>query len=281
MAADAPVWFITGSSTGFGRELAKLLLARGRRVVATARDPAQASDIVADYPETGMALKLDVTRPDEIDAAATAALEKFSRVDVLVNNAGYGYFAAVEEGDDNEIRAIFETNVFGLAATTRRFMPIFRAQGGGFVVNFSSIGGFVGGPGAGYYNATKFAVEGLSEALAKEAKSLGVKVLIVEPGPFRTDWAGRSLKTPKHSIEAYAEAIARRNLARVRNGAQAGDPVRGAQAIIDVVESADPPLRLFLGAYAVATARAKLDEVRRDIDANEAVSVAADFSKPA
>ena len=210
-AQSKPVWFITGCSTGFGRELAVILLKRGYRVVVTARDKAKVDDIVAGHDKNGLALALDVDKQDQIDAAVKATEARFGRIDVLVNNAGYGYLAAIEEGDDADVRAMFDTNFFGLAAMTRAVLPIMRAQKSGAVVNISSIGGFIGFPGSGYYAATKFAVEGLSEALSKEGAPHGIKVLIVEPGPFRTDWAGRSLKTPKKPVDAYTEtAIARR-----------------------------------------------------------------------
>jgi NAD(P)-dependent dehydrogenase (short-subunit alcohol dehydrogenase family) len=280
--AAKPVWFITGCSTGFGRELSKILLSRGYRVVVTARDAAKVRDMVAPYPETALALSLDVEKGDQIEAAASAAHKKFGRIDVLVNNAGYGYLSAIEEGDDADVRAMFEANVFGLAHMTRAVLPHMRAQGSGHIVNLSSMGGVAGFQGVGYYNATKFAVEGLSEALAKEVAPLGIKVLIVEPGPFRTDWAGRSLKTPKRPIEAYADtAIARRKATQSYSGTQAGDPVRGGEAIIKTVESANPPLRLVLGAIALGAIRTKLDEMRKEIDAHEAVALAADFPKTA
>ena len=212
LPSEKPVWFVTGCSTGFGRELAKILLARGYRVAVTARDKAKIADLVEGYGQTALALTLDVQKQREIEAAVEAARQTFGRIDVLVNNAGYGYFAAVEEGEDDDIRAEFETNFFGLAAMIRAVLPIMRAQKAGAIVNVSSVGGVIGNPGAGYYAATKFAVEGLSESLSKEVAPFGIKVLIVEPGPFRTDWGGRSLKTAKHPIEAYAEtAIARRN----------------------------------------------------------------------
>lgn len=240
-----PVWFITGCSTGFGRELSKILLSRDYRVAVTARDAARVQDLVQNYPDTGLALGLDVAKPEQNEAATEAAHRHFGRIDVLVNNAGYGYLAAIEEGDDADVRALFETNVFGLAHMTRAVLPFMRAHGAGHIVNISSIGGLVGNAGGGYYNAAKFAVEGLSEALSKEVAPLGIKVLIVEPGPFRTDWAGRSLKTPERSIEAYAAtAIARRRMAQAYSGSQPGDPVRGAEAIIRTVESPDAPLRL-------------------------------------
>jgi NAD(P)-dependent dehydrogenase (short-subunit alcohol dehydrogenase family) len=279
---EKPVWFITGCSTGFGRELAKILLARGYRVVPTARDPAKVADLVEGHTATALALGLDVEKQPQIEAAVEAARRKFGRIDVLVNNAGYGYLAAIEEGDDADIRAMFEANFFGLAALTRAVLPIMRAQKSGAIVNISSMGGFIGFPGSGYYAATKFAVEGLSESLSKEVSPFGVKVLIVEPGPFRTDWAGRSLKTPKHPIDAYAEtAIARRQQTQGYSGSQPGDPVRGVEAIIAAVEQPNPPLRLPLGNFAYDAMGAELEAVRKEYAAVEAVARGADFPKGA
>jgi NAD(P)-dependent dehydrogenase (short-subunit alcohol dehydrogenase family) len=275
-----PVWLITGCSTGFGRELSKILLEDGYRVVVTARDIEKVVDIVADHRETGLALALNVDRPEQIAAAVKATKDRFGRIDVLVNNAGYGYLAAVEEGEDSEIRALFETNVFGLAAMCRAVLPIMRAQKSGTIVNISSMGGVCGFQGIGYYNATKFAVEGLSEAMSRELAPLGITVLIVEPGPFRTDWAGRSLKTPKKAIEAYAEtAIARRNATQAHSGTQAGDPVRGAQAIIQAVEAENPPLRLVLGSVAQEVITARTDAFRAELLAGKEVALACDFPK--
>jgi NAD(P)-dependent dehydrogenase (short-subunit alcohol dehydrogenase family) len=275
-----PVWLITGCSTGFGRELSKILLESGHRVVVTARDAAKLADIVAGHPETGLALALNVDQPGQIEAAVKAATERFGRVDVLVNNAGYGYLAAVEEGEDSEIRAMFETNVFGLAAMCRAVLPVMRAQKSGTIVNISSMGGVCGFPGIGYYNATKFAVEGLSEALAKELAPLGLKVLIVEPGPFRTDWAGRSLKTPKNAIDAYAEtAVARRKATHAYSGTQAGDPVRGVRAIISAVEAENPPLRLVLGSVAQDVITARTEAFLAELRAGKEVALSCDFPR--
>jgi NAD(P)-dependent dehydrogenase (short-subunit alcohol dehydrogenase family) len=279
-AHSKPVWFITGCSTGFGRELSLLLLKRGYRVVATARDKAKIDDIVAGHEQNGLALRLDVDKQDQIEAAVKAAETRFGRIDVLVNNAGYGYLAAVEEGDDADIRAMFETNFFGLAAMTRAVLPLMRAQKSGAVVNISSMGGFIGNPGSAYYAATKFALEGLSEALSKEVAPFGIKVLIVEPGPFRTDWGGRSLKTPKRPIEAYAEtAIARRNQIQAYSGQQPGDPVRGAEAIIATVEQSDPPLRLPLGNFAYDVMGAEIEGLRKAHASVEAIARGADYPK--
>ncbi len=275
-----PVWFITGCSTGFGRELSRILLGEGFSVVVTARDPAKIADLVADHRETGLALALDVDDPAQIAASVQAAMEKFGRIDVLVNNAGYGYLAAVEEGEDAEIRAMFETNFFGLAAMSRAVLPVMRAQKSGTIVNISSMGGVCGFPGIGYYNATKFAVEGLSEAMAKELAPLGVKVLIVEPGPFRTDWAGRSLKTPEKGIDAYAEtAIARRKATQSYSGTQAGDPVRAARAIIRTVEMENPTLRLALGSIAQDAIAARTEAFLAELEAGREVALACDYPK--
>ncbi|MBV8797067.1 MAG: SDR family NAD(P)-dependent oxidoreductase [Hyphomicrobiales bacterium] len=279
-AQSKPVWFITGCSTGFGRELAVILLKRGYRVVVTARDKTKVEDIVADHDANGLALKLDVDKQDQIDAAVNAAKARFGRIDVLVNNAGYGYLAAVEEGDDADIRAMFDTNFFGLAAMTRAVLPLMRAQKSGAIVNISSIGGFIGNPGSAYYAATKFAVEGLSEALSKEVGPLGIKVLIVEPGPFRTDWGGRSLKTPKKPIDAYAStAIARRRQIQSFSGNQPGDPVRASEAIITAVEQDHSPLRLPLGAAAYELMGAEIAALKKEHDSLEAIARGADYPK--
>jgi NAD(P)-dependent dehydrogenase (short-subunit alcohol dehydrogenase family) len=279
-ALSKHVWFITGCSTGFGRELSVILLKRGYRVVATARDKSKVEDIVAGNPKNGLALALDVDKQGQIDAAVKAAEARFGGIDVLVNNAGYGYLAAVEEGDDADIRAMFETNFFGLAAMTRAVLPIMRAQRSGAIVNISSVGGFIGFPGSGYYAATKFAVEGLSESLSKEVGPLGIKVIIVEPGPFRTDWAGRSLKTPRKPVDAYADtAIARRRQIQGISGTQAGDPVRASEAIIATVEKKDAPLRLPLGGVAYDAIAAEIAALRKEHDSVEAIARGADYPK--
>jgi len=272
------VWFITGCSTGFGRELSKMLLDRGYKVVVTARDSQKIQDLVAGHEGRALALKLDVTNPAEVEQAAKKAEATFGSIDVLINNAGYGYLSATEEGEDAEVRAMFEANFFGLARMTQAVLPGMRKRRHGAIVNVSSIGGFVGFPGVSYYNATKFAVEGLSEALSKEVEPLGIKVIIVEPGPFRTDWAGRSLKVPAKAIADYTDTagVRRQNISG-GSGKQAGDPVRACEAIIKAVESEKPPLRLLLGKMALVTARTKLDQVRGDIEAWKDVSLGADY----
>lgn len=276
MTSTPSVWLITGCSTGFGRELSRVLLQRGYRVVVTARNPATLDEFVP----AGNALvaALDVTVPQQIADVVRQAEERFGQIDVLVNNAGYGYLSAVEEGEDDEVRAMFETNVFGLANMTKAVLPGMRARRRGHIVNISSVGGLIGFPGIGYYNASKFAVEGLSEALAKETAALGIKVTIVEPGPFRTDWAGRSLKMPKNAIADYASSAgARRAVIQSYSGKQQGDPVRGAEAIIRAVEAPQAPLHLLLGRPALELTAVKLKEFSEEMATWRDVSLGADF----
>ncbi|MDE2395397.1 MAG: SDR family NAD(P)-dependent oxidoreductase [Burkholderiales bacterium] len=278
MQREDPVWMITGCSTGFGRELAREVLARGWRAVVTARDPARVADLVALAPERALALRLDVSDPAEVAAAVEAAQRRFGRIDALVNNAGYGYLAAIEEGEDEAVRAMFETNVFGLVEATKAVLPGMRAQRSGLIVNVSSIGGLTAFAATGYYHATKFAVEGLSESLALEVRPLGIDVMIVEPGPFRTNWAGPSIQESALRIDDYAAtAGARRSQTHARSGNQAGDPQRGARAIVDAALAERPPLHLLLGGLAVDAARAKIEALRADIDAWETTSRGADF----
>ncbi len=272
------VWFITGCSTGFGREIARVILERGGRAVVTARDAARIKDIADAFPDHALALALDVTQPAQIASSVRQAEAKYGAVDVLVNNAGYGYMAAIEEGEDDEIRAQFEANVFGLVAMTKAVLPGMRERRRGHIVNLSSQGGLVGSPGVGYYNASKFAVEGLSEALAGEVRPLGLGVTIVEPGPFRTDWAGRSLRLPKQDMEAYAETAGkRRRQINGYSGSQQGDPVRAAHAIVAAVESPEPPLHLLLGKIALDVVRGKLAAMTAEFSKWESTSLGADF----
>lgn len=278
MNRNNPVWLITGCSTGFGRELAKLVLARGWRAVVTARDPSTLKELVDAHPETALALQLDVTDRKQIAQVVEASRERFGRIDALVNNAGYGYLAAIEEGEDEAVRAMFETNVFGLVDMTKAVLPVMREQRDGLVVNVSSIGGLTSFAATGYYHGTKYAVEGISESLALEVKPLGIDVMLVEPGPFRTNWAGPSIKQSAIRIDAYeATAGERRRQTSERSGKQAGDPVRAAQAIIDAALSDTPPLRLVLGKAALDLARQKLERLRTDFDTWESTTVGADY----
>jgi NAD(P)-dependent dehydrogenase (short-subunit alcohol dehydrogenase family) len=274
------VWFITGCSTGFGRHLAQEVLQNGDRVAVTARNTGDVQDLVTKYPDTAVAIQLDVTKPEQVKTAVQQAMIAFNRIDVLVNNAGIGYFGAIEESEEAEIRRMFEINFFGLASVTNEVLPIMRAQRSGHIVNISSVGGLVAFPGVGFYNATKFAVTGYSEALAKEVGALGIKVTVVAPSGFRTDWAGRSANNTKIVIDDYAAtAHANQNTIRGYSGNQPGDPVRAAKAIVKVVESATPPVRLMLGAGALKGIRNKIVELQHDIDTWEATTVWADHPK--
>lgn len=277
-----PVWFITGCSTGFGRDLATLVLDRGWNAVVTARGVDRVADLVAGHEDRALALDLDVNDQSQIAAAVAAATEKFGRIDVLVNNAGYGYQATAEEGDDAEIRAQFNTNVFGLFALTRAVLPIMRAQGSGNIVNFTSVAGLVGFPGSGYYAASKHAVEGWSDSLLAEVGPLGIGVTCVEPGPFRTDWAGRSLRQTPSTIPAYADtAKARMAGTKDVSGNQVGDPVRAGEAIIAAVQQDTPPRHLVLGKFGYDAVTAKLKERFDAITASRDVSLGADFPETA
>jgi NAD(P)-dependent dehydrogenase (short-subunit alcohol dehydrogenase family) len=275
---NSDVWFITGCSTGFGRELAKLVLDRGYRAVITAREPSKILDLKVGHEGRALVLELDVTDKAEVAEAVKRAESVFGSIDVLVNNAGFGYVGALEESEESEVRAMVETNFFGVARMLHAVLPGMRRRRRGSIVNISSIGGLVGFPGVGYYNATKFAVEGLSESLAKEVAPLGIKVLLVEPGPFRTDWAGRSLKKAGQQIPEYVQtAGAFRERITGRSGKQAGDPVRAGEAIIKALESDNPPLHLLLGLIALETARTKIEKLSMELDAWEETSLSADF----
>lgn len=276
--ANTPVWVITGCSTGIGRELAKAVLAHGHRAVVTARNVEQVQDIVEGHGDNAFAVKLDVNQQDDIAEVVGQAETHFGRIDVLVNNAGYGYLAAVEEGEDDQVRAMFETNFFGLVNMTNAVLPGMRKQRSGAIVNISSIGGLVSFGATGYYHATKFAVEGISESLATEVKPLGIKVMIVEPGPFRTDWSGRSIIESKTQIDDYKETAGkRRESTHANSGKQKGDPARAAEAIIKAVEADNTPLHLILGqpGYELVTKR-YLEKVQ-EFEAWKDLTLSADF----
>lgn len=272
-------WLITGCSTGFGRELAVQALKRGERVVMTARNISKLEELAREHASHALLVPLDVTDSASMDSALMAANRRFGDVDVLVNNAGYGYFAAIEEGEEDEIRRQFETNLFGLISLTKRILPSMRARKTGHIVNFSSIGGLMVFPGVGYYNATKFAVEAFSESLALELAPFGVKVTIVEPGRFRTDWAGRSMVMSANTIADYSTTIGvRRKSLAESSGKQPGDPARGAAAIIKAVDAPEPPLRLLLGTDAYDLAVERLAFLRKGFDAWKTVTTSTDFT---
>jgi NAD(P)-dependent dehydrogenase (short-subunit alcohol dehydrogenase family) len=254
-----PVWLITGCSTGFGLELAKQVIARGDRAIVTARDKSRLADLTAKHPSTTLALDLDVTRTEQIESALKAAMERWGQIDVLVNNAGYGYLATIEEGEDEQIRKMFDVNVFGLFALTRAVLPIMRRQRRGRIINISSVAGMVGFPGSGYYAASKHAVEGWSDSLAAEVQSLGIQVTCIEPGPSRTDWAGRSMIQTPNRIAEYAD-VAGTRLASIKDqsGKQPGDPARIVDAIIKTTELEQAPRHFVMGAIGVEAVASKL-----------------------
>jgi NAD(P)-dependent dehydrogenase (short-subunit alcohol dehydrogenase family) len=274
-------WFITGASRGFGREVALEALRRGDTVVATARNTDTLTDIVEAGGARVHTLQLDVTDSSQV-AAATAQAEKLTGgIDVLFNNAGIGYFAAFEESDETEARRLMEINVFGLAAVTAALLPAMRARRSGTILNVSSVGGIRSFPAVSWYNASKFAVEGLSESIDIEVSPLGIRVVLIEPSAFSTDWAGNSAAetAPGREIDDYADtAGANRIGSREQAGKEPGDPARAAIAIVDVAHDANPPKRLPLGNYAYDGILEKLDSVRADIAAREQVSRGADRS---
>ncbi|MFC2254376.1 oxidoreductase [Labrys portucalensis] len=282
MTKQTPVWFITGASSGLGQALAQAVLARGWRAVLAARRLEALAEPATAHGERALAVELDVTDPGAVEKAVAAAEARFGRIDVAVNNAGYGYLAAIEEGEDAAIRAQFETNVFGLIGVTKRILPGMRARRSGHIVNISSLGGLVAFAATGYYHATKFAVEALSESLAQEVAPLGIRVTIVEPGAFRTDWAGRSMVEAPTVIADYAETAGRRReQTRAVSGRQPGDPARAALAIIKAVEAPEPPLRLLLGAPALRIARQRLEALSLNFETWAETTLSADFPEPA
>lgn len=272
------VWLITGCSTGFGRALADAVLAKGNHLIATARHPEQLQDLVNRYPQQTHTLGLDVTNLDSIRSAVSQAKGVFGRIDVLVNNAGYGTLGAIEEVSDDAIRRQYDTNVLGTLNMVRAILPIMRQQRSGHILNLSSVGGMVAFAGSGIYCSTKFAVEGLSEALSKEVAPLGIKVTIVEPGAFRTDFNGRSLSVPEQQISDYADTAGQfLEWVQQTDGKQPGDPQKAVQAMIQAVESDEPPLRLALGEDAVSAIEQKLQSVKAELDQWRSISLATAF----
>ncbi|GAA3260114.1 oxidoreductase [Nonomuraea helvata] len=262
------VWFVTGASRGLGAEIVREALSRGHSVIATARNAEAVLTTYPDKPAGLLAVTTDVTSQEQLQAAVDAGLAEFGRIDVVVNNAGYGLVGAVEEVSDKAVRDLFEVNVFGVLNTLRATLPTLRAQRSGCVLNIGSVAGFATAPGTGLYGATKFALEGISEALHGELAPLGVRVVIVEPGGFRTDFLNSaSLEVQPASISDYdAGAGPTRAALAANDGRQPGDPAKAAAAIVDVAEAAEPPLRLQLGADAVERVEGKLDLVRRELD---------------
>lgn len=260
------VWFITGASRGFGVLTAKKALERGDFVVATARDPNTVIAALGEHPNL-LAVRLDVTLEAQAITAAQQAVARFGRIDVLVNNAGYGLLGAVEESNADEVRSLYETNVFGLLNVTRAVLPVMRKQGSGHIINISSVGGYSAYAGWGVYGSTKFAVEGLSEAMSMELAPLGIHATVVEPGFFRTDFLdASSLVTTRNRIGDYAATVgAMRDFAEGANHQQPGDPVKLAGALMQLADSAQPPVRLQLGSDTVARVRAKNESVAKEM----------------
>jgi NAD(P)-dependent dehydrogenase (short-subunit alcohol dehydrogenase family) len=271
------VWFITGAARGLGQSIARAALDQGNCVVVTARDESRAAEALGSGDRV-LPLSLDVTDQGQIDVAVAAAIERFGGIDVLVNNAGFGLLGGIEEVSPEEVERVYRTNVFGLLAVTRTVLPHFRARRRGWVVNISSVGGVTASPGWGLYNSTKFAVEGISEALAAEVAPLGIKVLIVQPGYLRTDFLGGSLLTANRSIDDYGATVgSMRVAAGEKRGSEPGDPDRAAEAIVAAIDSPNPPLRLLLGADAVDRVLRKLDVTRSDLEMWREVSLSIGF----
>ena len=271
-------WFITGASTGFGRLLAESLLAGGATVVATARNVDQLEDLSRQYPGGAVILPLDVTEANSIKAAVADAIGRVGHIDVLVNNAGYGVCGAVEEVAEDEYMPMFNTNLFGLVNLTQAFLPMFRERRSGAIINLSSIGGLIGSAGWGFYNASKFAVEGLSQALAAELAPMGIHVMVVEPGPFRTDFLGRSGQEASRRIADYESTVGKtREYFKTQAGKQAGDPQRAVEAIIEAINSPEPPKHLLLGRLALSRYRTYLEQRTAEANKWEDLTNGADF----
>ena len=275
---SSSAWLITGCSSGIGRHIAKAALTKGHRVAVTARNPASVEDLAAAHPNRAIVLTLDVTDSDQITAAASEAERAFGRIDVLVNNAGYGYMAAVEEGEDDEVRAMFDTNYFGVVDMIKATLPGMRKRGSGHIINISSMTGLVANPPNVYYSSTKFALEALTEGLAKEVAPFGIRVTAIEPGAFRTDWSTRSMKETKQSIDAYAETVgARKQLIKLAGDKFPGDPRRVADAVLRVSELSEPPLHLLLGHDVYKAYRDKLRGLTESIEEWKDVTLDVNF----
>jgi NAD(P)-dependent dehydrogenase (short-subunit alcohol dehydrogenase family) len=278
MPNPTSTWLITGCSTGLGRALAEAVIGAGHNAVVTARDVTKVADVADAAPERALAAALDVTRPEQIASAVQQAEDRFGSVDVLVNNAGYGYRAAVEEGDDGDVRTLFETHFFGTVAMIKAVLPGMRARRSGAIVNISSIGVQLTPVGSGYYSAAKAAIEGISGALRGELAPFGISVTVVEPGAFRTDFAGRSLAQSSTVIDDYADTAGQRRKENdPMDGNQPGDPAKAGAAIIAAVESSEPPAFLLLGADALAAYRYIADGRAKEIANWERLSASTNF----
>ena len=272
------VWLITGCSTGIGREIANVVLESGQLAAVTARNPDSVADLVAAYPDQALALALDVTENMAVTAAVNKTQQHFGTIDVLVNNAGYGYMSALEEGEDAEVRKLFDTNFFGVVDLIKAVLPIMREQNSGNIINMSSMTGLVTNPPNIYYSCTKYAMEALTEGLAKELEPFNIKVTAIEPGAFRTDWATRSMQETATPIEAYADTVgARKELIKLAGNMLPGDPKRIADAVLMLANHDDPPLHLLLGHDVLGAFRQKLSDWNSSIDEWEAVTKDVNF----
>ncbi|AQT79927.1 short-chain dehydrogenase/reductase [Mycolicibacterium litorale] len=271
-------WLITGCSTGIGREIARAALEAGHQVVVTARRPETVADLVEEHKDRAIAVGLDVTDKQQIIDAVRAANDAFGGIDVLINNAGNGYLSAVEEGEDDQIRKLFDTNYFGVVDTIKSVLPAMRARKSGYIINISSMTGLVANPPNAYYSSTKFALEALTEALAQEVKPFGIKVTAVEPGAFRTDWAVRSMWESNSAIDDYDESVGTRK-AMIKEFAEhlPGDPRKVAEAVLMLTKLEEPPLRLLLGRDVLKAVREKLTALLASIDQWEAVTKDVNF----
>ena len=273
-------WLITGCSTGIGREIARAALEAGHSVAVTARNVDAVADFVDQFGDRALALPLDVTDRDQVTSAVGSVEKTFGGIDVLVNNAGYGYMAAVEEGEDAEVRKLFDTNYFGVVDTLKAVLPAMRARRSGHVINISSMTGLVANPPNAYYSSTKFALEALTEALAKEVGPLGIKVTAIEPGAFRTDWAARSMQESSTPIGDYDDNVgARKTLIKQFADHLPGDPRKVAEAVLMVAGLDEPPLRLLLGRDVLAAVREKIADLTASIDQWESVTKNVNFPK--
>jgi NAD(P)-dependent dehydrogenase (short-subunit alcohol dehydrogenase family) len=275
----AKIWFLTGASSGLGQALTEAIRAKGDKVAATFRQAEQASAFTQQHGGNGIGLVMDMTNHQQVKGALEQAIKEYGTIDVLVNNAGYGTVGAIEEFSMEEIRQQMETNFFGMAALTKEVLPLMRQKKSGHIIQMSSVSGFRAMGGFGVYNASKFALEGFSEALAQEVAHFGIRVTIVEPGPFRTEFAGGSIKKPQTRSDAYKEGQVANMYKYIEqaHGNQEGDPVKGAQAIVDFVYSDSTTLRLPLGKAALAGIKAKLAAVHNDVAANEAIAASVVF----
>lgn len=280
MIISSRIWLITGVSGGLGRALAKEAALNGDIVFGTLRKPEQIAEFNDLVHGKTFGLELDVNMHNEIGPVITHILDQFGRIDVLVNNAGYGLFGAIEEVSMEEARQQMETNFFAVLALCQAVLPIMRNQNSGHIVQISSMSGVCANSGTGLYNASKFALEGMSEALAIEIKPLNIRLTLVEPGPFRTDWAGASSLRSKNIIEDYSSgAGARISLLQNNSGKQPGDPAKGAKAILKAINSANPPLRLVLGKPALDAIRGKFKQVEEELSEWEAVTLDTSFDE--